>query len=534
MSSASSLPSVLIHHSVLTPVRDTYLNIDQPSSTLSSTDGYTPASNRLCALSSSVSILSRLNHVELVIPLRPTQPLIERGRQGPNISAPISMKVEQLKVHANKHHQNVTHVMGRTQTSKQTDKQTTHHTESQSKSTVEKDILLPFLEAPESYVIGSVDSAGYGCISCIDLSSAYSPASSTYSSTTSELTTEHSWELVPAEPLEDGWHGLALHPFEHTQANVISYWNRKSFFYSADRLVSTIKLQAAPLSSRYLVVPASSHPLLAINEGNVTSIWDDRTPDIPVQRMSDQPHDLYALDTHPSGLLATGGVDKQVTVYDCRRWAVSGRWRNVLKYELISLRFSHTSPHSIYVTGLDHELYCGEWGSVTGGLHALQGGGPMGSTEGGGVARDLNNNAIDNPSQLRRNGFRGDSRWMGIDRCGDCDDVMGFTETGQFYYIASARNLSHNLAQLSLSSSSSSSTTSMNDVDTQVSQAAQDDRQRRRELAMKKREEAMQLLKEMRQEEGGELDDGQKLSKKEKKEIKKIMNKRKREEETQQ
>ena len=57
---------------------------------------------------------------------------------------------------------------------------------------------------------------------------------------------------------------------------------------------------------------------------------------------------LYALDVAQStgaasgydGLVGCVGADRQVTIYDPRKWAVRGRWTGALKYEAYSLHFS--------------------------------------------------------------------------------------------------------------------------------------------------------------------------------------------------
>ena len=94
---------------------------------------------------------------------------------------------------------------------------------------------------------------------------------------------------------------------------------------------------------------------------------------------------------------------------------MAGRWKNVLKYELMSLHFSAYSPSSIYVAGLDHEVYCGHWA----------------------------NQAL-NQRNLERMAFRGDSRWVGLARTTDPvaqrggDNLVGITESAQLYVLRNA------------------------------------------------------------------------------------------------
>ncbi len=38
-------------------------------------------------------------------------------------------------------------------------------------------------------------------------------------------------------------------------------------------------------------------------------------------------------------------------------------------------------------------------------------------------------------STLKRHGFRGDSRWIGVDRVRDTDTLVGMTESGNMYVL---------------------------------------------------------------------------------------------------
>lgn len=120
--------------------------------------------------------------------------------------------------------------------------------------------------------------------------------------------------------------------------------------------------------------------LLSVVEGNAVSLWDVRVSGSAacVQRLSDGGGALTCVSTHDSGYLAAGGVDRTVTVYDLRKYSVVNRWINVLKHEMIHLFFSTVNVEYIYVTGLDQEIYCGNW-----------------------------YNTKLNTSTLKRNGFRG-------------------------------------------------------------------------------------------------------------------------------
>lgn len=345
------------------------------------------------------------NQLSLLQPQYPLNPTLKVGRQGPYTSdfVPITSRLAALDLH--RHRTEIQNVAAR--------------------RTVRGDEV-----SGGEYLVGSVDSYGSAQVSRLRVDSTpatAAAASSSSSSSVASYTSLTSYSLLPALPVEDGWHGVALHPTREEQACVASYTGRSLSIYHGDRLQQQLFLPGAPTSLKYFRLAASgSDALLAVNEGNTLSIWDLRMSNAKVgladniskgavQRMQDTPGDLFALDAHEgAGLLATGGVDKQVTVYDARRWQAVGRWKNVLKYEILSLAFTAHSPAAMYVCGLDHEVYCGAWG----------------------------NQAL-NQRNLERMAFRGDARWVGMARTSEQgerggDQLVGLTQSGQLYVLQNA------------------------------------------------------------------------------------------------
>jgi len=100
-----------------------------------------------------------------------------------------------------------------------------------------------------------------------------------------------------------------------------------------------------------------------------------------------------------------------VHVYDVRSWKALGSWPRVMKYEIIALHFSQHDPTLAYVVGLDHEVYCGNW------------------------AAEQDERDSKFKSTLTRQGFRGDSRWIGLDRVGASDTLIGLTEGSHMYVL---------------------------------------------------------------------------------------------------
>ena len=179
------------------------------------------------------------------------------------------------------------------------------------------------------YLVGSVDSYGSAVVSRVHVSLTGDDdaqvAAAAAASSGSPFRVLSSSALRPASRVEDGWHGISLHPLHDDQACVASYYGKSLSLYSGSQLLQTLYTASAPTSFQWMQSAQFAAPLLICNEGNTLSVWDVRmsngvgqTDNISrgaVQRLQDTTGTLYALDSHESGLLATGGIDKQVTVY---------------------------------------------------------------------------------------------------------------------------------------------------------------------------------------------------------------------------
>jgi hypothetical protein len=99
------------------------------------------------------------------------------------------------------------------------------------------------------------------------------------------------------------------------------------------------------------------------------------------------------------------GEEKTVFVYDLRKNKLVGQWIKALKYEVMSVLLSTKDPSMVYATGLDHEVFCGSW------------------------------KKSDNLNTLKRHGFRGESRWIGMDLVPGSDSLLGLTENCHLYAL---------------------------------------------------------------------------------------------------
>ncbi|CAI7848679.1 unnamed protein product, partial [Closterium sp. NIES-53] len=159
--------------------------------------------------------------------------------------------------------------------------------------------------------------------------------------------------------------------------------------------------------------------LLAVCEGPQLSIWDERASENGgcIQRITVSPaaEPLYALAStvgSGTGLVAVGGAERTVAVYDVRKWAARGRWVGCVRQDVMGIAFpvaaggereevrqerqegqqgqeglSFGSDESVFVWSGDNEVVCGRWtegeGRVGSVRRAEKGRGKGGSGRGG-------------------------------------------------------------------------------------------------------------------------------------------------------
>jgi len=230
-----------------------------------------------------------------------------------------------------------------------------------------------------------------------------------------ELRAVESYALLPAQPVEAGWSGIALSPQDSRFSAVTTAFGRCITVFNEDKPLRRMATPLNPTQLQYFSLPNANEPVIALTESNVLSIWDVRVAEKSgcVQRLQPSTASLYALDGHSaSGQLAVGGEEKAVYVFDSKKWTPSGQWKKVMKYEIFSLRFSSANPKLCYAVGLDHEVICGSW-----------------------CTQKVRHESSDDGG--KGEGFRGDSRWIGFDQIqvAQSDHLFGLTETGHFYVL---------------------------------------------------------------------------------------------------
>jgi hypothetical protein len=263
--------------------------------------GALPTAQRLAAPNLDTAFVATGNQLSLLQPRAPANPVIKPGRQGPFASdfIPLQSRLTTLKEHAAR--SELQCVAARS--------------------------LGPELERRE-YLVASIDSYGGATLSRVHVPQSgvdgfeEDGADAKGDSVVRVLSSS---ELHPPARVEDGWHGISLHPDLAARSCVASHFAKSLSLYDEGQLLQTLYTSASPTAIRWFDSVHFREPLLACTEGNALSIWDvrmrngvgqmDNISRGPVQRLQDAPGQLLALDTHNSGLVAIGGVDKQVTVY---------------------------------------------------------------------------------------------------------------------------------------------------------------------------------------------------------------------------
>eukprot|EP00854_Cymbomonas_tetramitiformis_P007976 gene7976-9483_t len=113
-------------------------------------------------------------------------------------------------------------------------------------------------------------------------------------------------------------------------------------------------------------------------------------------------------------IVAVGGRDRTVSIFDPRKWAVRSKWTGSLKYDIHALHCSSYDANTCYISGLDYEVVCGRW---------VETGTSMTNSKGGsGAHRTLFS-------------FRGDSRWLGMGKASSGDTLVGLSESCNLFML---------------------------------------------------------------------------------------------------
>ncbi|PWZ33513.1 hypothetical protein Zm00014a_006081 [Zea mays] len=248
-------------------------------------------------------------------------------------------------------------------------------------------------------ILGTVDSYGHLIVSRLDI--------------VADDIDRTSYSVPPRDcgVGEGSWAGVCFSPMQQSMVAVARQLCKTIDIYDQDIHVRSLRTLWYPSSFSFVQYSPhvnESSSLLATAEGSQLSIWDLRMNNNGgcVHRITGSVGDIiYSTCSSPSGLIASGGTDRAVTIYDPRRWSALSRWVGCSKFEITGLAFSSVDESFIYVQGVDYEITCGHW-----------------------------------KQSERAFSFRGDSNWLGFSKCANNDVIAGWCESGSIF-IADARQL---------------------------------------------------------------------------------------------
>ncbi|KAL0239636.1 hypothetical protein GEMRC1_009744 [Eukaryota sp. GEM-RC1] len=105
------------------------------------------------------------------------------------------------------------------------------------------------------------------------------------------------------------------------------------------------------------ICPSSSKNVFFVLEHGHVNCVDLSSPKLVKKRLFVCFDGLYCMCLSPNGnQLAISGKSRNLNIIDTSRLSVSQRIKNVTKYEVVNLRWSHINPCLVIMTSLDNEL----------------------------------------------------------------------------------------------------------------------------------------------------------------------------------
>jgi len=249
------------------------------------------------------------------------------------------------------------------------------------------------------------------------------------SSDSSQVKTQSSYALRPSrfEYGEPGYSGIALDKRTGSASMIACarYFFKDVSTYDGDISVRTFHTGAGPTAISFV-----DDQRLAIAEGYGFGLWDLRMAEAGgcTVRKPVGPGRIYSMHSLDH-LLAVGGTDRVVRVFDVRMHRILGQWSNSLKYACrwVSL---HSDQKTCFVAGVDNEIAAGTWGEAhrnsskkMGAAAELRGQPKAPQMVSGALAR----------SPRRLYGFRGDSPWIGVSL--SMETLAAMSSNGAFYVL---------------------------------------------------------------------------------------------------
>lgn len=228
---------------------------------------------------------------------------------------------------------------------------------------------------------------------------------------------------------EPGWAGVSLKARDNSVAVVARQFFRDVTLFDRDVAVRTVYSIMAPMAVGF----CGEGNVVAVTEGSGVSFYDLRAGERGgcVVRKSVGNGKLLSLDiSTDGGLVATGGMERIVHIFDARTMTVRDRWRGCLKYEIAGIALSREMEGMAYVCSMDNEVACGAWNEE------------MGAYLRNNIARtdSIMISGANAKSPRRAFGFRGDVRLIGMVRRNvDGEEIAAVSEAGAFYLLRRKR-----------------------------------------------------------------------------------------------
>uniref|UniRef100_A0A804NAC6 Transducin/WD40 repeat-like superfamily protein n=2 Tax=Zea mays TaxID=4577 RepID=A0A804NAC6_MAIZE len=178
-------------------------------------------------------------------------------------------------------------------------------------------------------ILGTVDSYGHLIVSRLDI--------------VADDIDRTSYSVPPRDcgVGEGSWAGVCFSPMQQSMVAVARQLCKTIDIYDQDIHVRSLRTLWYPSSFSFVQYSPhvnESSSLLATAEGSQLSIWDLRMNNNGgcVHRITGSVGDIiYSTCSSPSGLIASGGTDRAVTIYDPRRWSALSRWVGCSKFEVL-------------------------------------------------------------------------------------------------------------------------------------------------------------------------------------------------------
>eukprot|EP01097_Dermamoeba_algensis_P011817 TRINITY_DN9302_c0_g1_i1.p1 TRINITY_DN9302_c0_g1~~TRINITY_DN9302_c0_g1_i1.p1 ORF type:complete len:406 (-),score=113.40 TRINITY_DN9302_c0_g1_i1:30-1247(-) len=248
--------------------------------------------------------------------------------------------------------------------------------------------------------LGSVDALGKVNISFLEKTS--SPSTET----SSPFHIKNTFSVLPKNFTQTGWSGLTFFGQESNQFSVARFYEKKLSIFDEQTETRTISTLYQPTCQQISLLSSSNFPLLFTCEYNLVCVYDIRAPVARVSSTLASSSWLHCMDIQKGEEVGVSGRERFVKVFDVRKWAVSGTWLNCLKFSATSFHFSSEKDNICYVSGIDSEFLGGNWFSRP------------------------------NTPKNMNSGFRGESKWIGLEKLKGKDFFVGVNESKQLHIFS--------------------------------------------------------------------------------------------------